>query len=328
MRVPLVDGQGNFGSIDGDPPAAERYTEVRLSKIAQYMLDDLDKATVDFRGNYDDRLQEPVVLPAKFPNLLVNGSGGIAVGMATNIPPHNLGEVIDACIAHLDNPEIGIEELCQIVPGPDFPTGGHDPGPRRHHGRLPQGPRLHHAARQGAHRGDPQGPRGADRHRHSLSGEQARADREDQRADARQGVRGRVGDLGRIEPGRHAHRHRAEARCDRRRGAEPALAPLGPADELRRQHAGDQRRTARAAQSQGHDQRVHRPPRGGGEPAHQVPARQVAGPGARVGGPCRGGRQHRRDDPSHPRRAEPGGGPRADDGRATGRPRTSGRWSS
>ncbi len=123
MRVPLVDGQGNFGSIDGDPPAAERYTEVRLSKVAQYMLDDLDKQTVDFRSNYDDRLQEPTVLPAKFPNLLVNGSGGIAVGMATNIPPHNLGEVIDACIAHLDNPEISIDELCQLVPGPDFPTG-------------------------------------------------------------------------------------------------------------------------------------------------------------------------------------------------------------
>jgi DNA gyrase subunit A len=123
MRVPLVDGQGNFGSVDGDPPAAERYTEVRLSKIAQYMLDDLDKETVDFRSNYDDRLQEPVALPAKFPNLLVNGSGGIAVGMATNIPPHNLGEVIEACIAHLDNPEISLDELCQIVPGPDFPTG-------------------------------------------------------------------------------------------------------------------------------------------------------------------------------------------------------------
>ncbi len=123
MRVPLVDGQGNFGSVDGDPPAAERYTEVRLSKIAQYMLDDLDKSTVDFRSNYDDRLQEPTVLPAKFPNLLVNGSGGIAVGMATNIPPHNLGEVIDACIAQLDNPEITLDELVQIVPGPDFPTG-------------------------------------------------------------------------------------------------------------------------------------------------------------------------------------------------------------
>jgi DNA gyrase subunit A len=123
MRVRLIDGQGNFGSVDGDPPAAERYTEARLSKIAGLMLDDLDKNTVDFRSNYDDRLQEPTVLPAKFPNLLVNGSGGIAVGMATNIPPHNLGEVIDACIAHLDNPEITLEELCQIVPGPDFPTG-------------------------------------------------------------------------------------------------------------------------------------------------------------------------------------------------------------
>ena len=124
MRVPLIDGQGNFGSVDGDPPAAERYTEARLSKIAQYLLDDLDKDTVDFKPNYDDRLQEPSVLPAKFPNLLVNGAGGIAVGMATNIPPHNLGEVIDACIAYLDNPGIGIDELAEIVPGPDFPTGG------------------------------------------------------------------------------------------------------------------------------------------------------------------------------------------------------------
>jgi DNA gyrase subunit A len=123
MRVPLVDGQGNFGSIDDDPPAAERYTECRLTKIAGTMLDDLDKDTVDFRDNYDGTLREPTVLPAKFPNLLVNGSGGIAVGMATNIPPHNLGEVIDACIAHLDNPEISIDELMQIVRGPDFPTG-------------------------------------------------------------------------------------------------------------------------------------------------------------------------------------------------------------
>jgi DNA gyrase subunit A len=123
MRVPLIDGQGNFGSLDGDPPAAERYTECRLTKIAQYLLDDIDKETVDFRDNYDGSLQEPSVLPAKFPNLLVNGAGGIAVGMATNIPPHNLGEVIDACIAQLDNPEIGIDDLCQIVQGPDFPTG-------------------------------------------------------------------------------------------------------------------------------------------------------------------------------------------------------------
>jgi DNA gyrase subunit A len=123
LRVPLIDGQGNFGSVDGDPPAAERYTECRLAKVAHALLDDLDKETVEFRDNYDGTLKEPSVLPAKFPNLLVNGSGGIAVGMATNIPPHNLGEVIDACIAHLDNPDISIDELTQIVPGPDFPTG-------------------------------------------------------------------------------------------------------------------------------------------------------------------------------------------------------------
>jgi DNA gyrase subunit A len=124
MRLPLIDGQGNFGSVDGDPPAAERYTEVRLDRAAIPLLDDLDKETVDFQPNYDGREREPVVLPAKYPNLLVNGAGGIAVGMATNIPPHNLGEVIDACFAYIDDPEIAIEDLLAIVPGPDFPTGG------------------------------------------------------------------------------------------------------------------------------------------------------------------------------------------------------------
>ncbi len=123
MRVELIDGQGNFGSVDGDPPAAMRYTEVRLEKIADQLVSDLDKATVDFQDNYDNSEREPKVLPAKFPNLLVNGGGGIAVGMATNIPPHNLGEVIDACVALIDNPEITIDELIEIVPGPDFPTG-------------------------------------------------------------------------------------------------------------------------------------------------------------------------------------------------------------
>ncbi|MBM3590161.1 MAG: DNA gyrase subunit A, partial [Alphaproteobacteria bacterium] len=124
MRVPLIDGQGNFGSIDDDPPAAMRYTESRLEKISHTMLDDLDKDTVDFVPNYDGNEKEPKVLPARFPNLLVNGSGGIAVGMATNIPPHNLGEVIDACIAFIENNDISIEDVIKIVPGPDFPTGG------------------------------------------------------------------------------------------------------------------------------------------------------------------------------------------------------------
>ena len=124
MRLTLVDGQGNFGSMDGDGAAAMRYTEARLAKVSSCLTDNLDEDTVDFMPNYDESLQEPTVLPARFPNLLVNGGNGIAVGMATNIPPHNLGEVIDACCAYIDNPEISIEELVNIVPGPDFPTGG------------------------------------------------------------------------------------------------------------------------------------------------------------------------------------------------------------
>ncbi len=124
MRLPLIDGQGNFGSIDGDPPAAMRYTESRLAKPAMALLSDLDKDTVDFQDNYDGNEKEPVVLPARFPNLLVNGASGIAVGMATNIPPHNLGEIIDACVALIDKPEITLEELIERVPGPDFPTAG------------------------------------------------------------------------------------------------------------------------------------------------------------------------------------------------------------
>ncbi|CAI9400777.1 DNA gyrase subunit A [Pleomorphomonas sp. T1.2MG-36] len=123
MRLPLVDGQGNFGSIDGDSAAAMRYTEVRLEKVAQALTDDLDKDTVDFNPNYDGSEREPSVLPARFPNLLVNGSGGIAVGMATNIPSHNLGEVVDATIRLMDNPDADIEELMEVLPGPDFPTG-------------------------------------------------------------------------------------------------------------------------------------------------------------------------------------------------------------
>jgi len=123
MRLPLIDGQGNFGSMDGDPPAAMRYTEVRMARPAEALLTDIDQDTVDFQSNYDDTSREPMVLPAEFPNLLVNGAGGIAVGMATNVPPHNLAEVIDACCAYLGDPDIGIEGLMQYIAGPDFPTG-------------------------------------------------------------------------------------------------------------------------------------------------------------------------------------------------------------
>jgi DNA gyrase subunit A len=124
MRYMLVDGQGNFGSVDGDPPAAMRYTEVRMAKIAHEMLADLEKETVDFVPNYDESESEPAVLPTKIPALLVNGSSGIAVGMATNIPPHNLTEILNACIAIIDNPDVSIHELMEYVPGPDFPTSG------------------------------------------------------------------------------------------------------------------------------------------------------------------------------------------------------------
>ncbi|RLA23956.1 MAG: DNA gyrase subunit A, partial [Gammaproteobacteria bacterium] len=124
LRYMLVDGQGNFGSVDGDSPAAMRYTEVRMSKIAHEMLADLDKDTVDFVPNYDDSMSEPNVLPARTPNLLLNGSSGIAVGMATNIPPHRLDELIEALILRIDQPDVTIEDMMKIVKGPDFPTGG------------------------------------------------------------------------------------------------------------------------------------------------------------------------------------------------------------
>jgi DNA gyrase subunit A len=124
MRLPLIQGQGNFGSMDGDPPAAMRYTEARLARAAEALLEDIERETVEFQPNYDDTSREPTVLPAQWPNLLVNGAGGIAVGMATNIPPHNLGEVIDACLAYIENPEISVDQLIELMPGPDFPTGG------------------------------------------------------------------------------------------------------------------------------------------------------------------------------------------------------------
>src|SRR5690348_13075751 len=139
MRAPLVDGQGNFGSVDDDPPAAMRYTEVRRAKIAHSLTEDIDKDTVEFRDNYDGTEKEPSVLPSRFPNLLVNGSAGIAVGMATNIPPHNLGEVIDACLAYIEDPSINLEQLTEIVPGPDFPTGALIIGKQAARGALARG---------------------------------------------------------------------------------------------------------------------------------------------------------------------------------------------
>ena len=146
LRYPLIDGHGNFGSPN-DRPAAARYTEARLSPLAMELLGEIDEDTVDFGDTYDGRNREPLVVPARFPNLLVNGGGGIAVGMATNIPPHNLGEVIDATLHLIDNPEATVEDLMRFVTGPDFPTGAMHPRPGRHRRVLPHGPRLDPHAR-------------------------------------------------------------------------------------------------------------------------------------------------------------------------------------
>ena len=200
MRLPLIDGQGNFGSIDGDMPAAMRYTEVRLEKVADELLSDLDKDTVDFQPNYDGSEHEPSVLPARFPNLLVNGAGGIAVGMATNIPPHNLGEVIDAALALIERPEMTIEELIEIVPGPDFPTGATILGRTGIRSAYRHRPRLdHHARALGAR--DQGQPREHRLHRDALSGEQAGAHRAHRRADPREAARGHLERLGRVRTG-------------------------------------------------------------------------------------------------------------------------------
>jgi DNA gyrase subunit A len=169
MRLPLIDGQGNFGSVDGDPPAAYRYTEARLTRSALAVLADIDEDTVDFQANYDGNEKEPVVLPARFPNLLVNGAGGIAVGMATNIPPHNLGEVIDACVALIDDPALSIDDLIKIVPG------------------------LDHHARQGLDRDAARRSRGDHRHRDPVSDQQSHDGRADRRAVAREEDRGHLG---------------------------------------------------------------------------------------------------------------------------------------
>ena len=195
MRYPLIDGQGNFGSVDGDSPAAMRYTEARLTGIAAEMLADIDKETVDFTDNYDGTQKEPSVLPARLPNLLINGSSGIAVGMATNIPPHHLGEIVDATIALIDDPDITSDELCTLRPGPGLPDRRHDlplrDAAQPDHGRERDGrrhppdvrprPRPGRDALAGRLRGGPRRPDGDHRHRAALPGEQGQPAREDRR---------------------------------------------------------------------------------------------------------------------------------------------------
>ena len=300
MRVPLIDGQGNFGSVDGDPPAAMRYTEARRAKVAHSMTEDIDKDTVDFRDNYDGSEREPVVLPARFPNLLVNGGGGIAVGMATNIPPHNLGEVIDGTMALIDDPTLTTEQLMEFIPGPDFPTGGIILGRGGIRSAYETGRGSIVMRGQVTVETVQARARGARRPRDPLPGQQGDDDREDRRDGARQAHRRHRRHPRRERPRRHARRDRAEARRRGRRGAQPALALLRPADLLRRQLRRAERRPAGDDEAQGRARRLRRLPRGGGDPAHQVSALQ--GPRPR---PCAGragdrGGAYRRGDPRHP----------------------------
>ncbi len=174
LRYPLVDGQGNFGSIDDDPPAAHALHRGRLSRLATEMLRDIDANTVDFGPNYDESRREPPVLPSRFPNLLVNGSSGIAVGMATNMPPHHLGETIDAIVAMIDDPDIDVEGLMKHVKGPDFPTGGVRRRSRRHPRCVPHRPRPHRHARARPHRGAARRQVGDRRHRAAVRREEGR----------------------------------------------------------------------------------------------------------------------------------------------------------
>ena len=250
LRYPLVDGQGNFGSVDGDPAAAYRYTESRLTRVAVEMLADIDKNTVDFAPNFDDRLLEPKVLPSAIPNLVVNGSSGIAVGMATNIPPHNLNEVVAAITALIDNPEIDADRDQKADQGSRFPDRRLHLRPRRHQGLSGDRTRPHRDARARRDRGEGILEQVTDRrHRASLPGQQGEADRRhggpgegrkarrDQRAPRR------------VRQGRHADRDRAEARCDSARGAQPAVQAHGDAVDLRRHHAGARARSAHDASS-------------------------------------------------------------------------------
>ena len=300
LRYPLVDGQGNFGSVDGDNAAAMRYTEIRMAKIAHELLADLEKETVDFGPNYDGSEHEPLILPARFPNLLVNGSSGIAVGMATNIPPHNLGEVIDACFAVLGNPDIDIEELINIVPAPDFPTRGIiygtadvKEGYRTGRGRVVMRARAHvedmeRAGKQAIVVDELPYQVGGDQLLKRIS-ELVHEKKIEGIADLRNESR----------QGRHAPGDRAQARRGGRDRAEQPVQAHADAGDVRHEHGRVARRPAEAAQPQAVPRRVPAPPPGSGHAAHGVRPAQGARARARARGPRRGALQRGRGDRDH-----------------------------
>ena len=319
MRHMLVDGQGNFGSVDGDNAAAMRYTEIRLAKIAHEMLADIDKETVDFGPNYDGSEKEPLVLPSKLPNLLVNGSGGIAVGMATNIPPHNLNEVVDACLHLLRNPEATIDELMEIIPAPDFPTAGIIYGINGVKDGYRTGRGTRGDARQVPLRGHRQGPApGHHRRRAALPGQQEDAAGAHGRAGAREEDRGHQPHPGRVRQVRHAPGDRAQARRSARGGAQQPVQADAAAGHLRHEHGGADQRPAQAVQPEGPDRGLPGAPPRSGDAAHRVHPAQGARARPRARRPGRGAGQHRRVHRHHPQRAHAAGGQGRADGTALG----------
>ena len=302
LRYPLVDGQGNFGSVDGDPAAAYRYTEARLTRIAVAMLEDIDKDTVAFQPNFDDRLEEPTVLPSKIPNLLVNGSSGIAVGMATNIPPHNLREVAKAVELLVDNPDATIEDLLKHIKGPDFPTGGYIYGASGLKEAYATGRGKRHHAGPG---------RRSRRSRHRASAivvielpyqvNKATLHKDIAELVSEKKIEGISDVRDESRPRRHAPGHRAQARRDPQRGAEPALQAHRDAVHLRRHQPRAGQGPAQGDAAEGAAGAVHRPPPRNHRPAHPVRPRRGRGPGAHPRRPQDRRRQHRRGDQDHPR---------------------------
>ena len=309
LRYPLVDGQGYFGSVDGDPAGAMRYTECRLSRIATELLRDIDADTVDFMPNYDESRREPMVLPARFPNLLVNGSAGIAVGMATNMPPHNLGEIVNGIVAMIDDPAINVEKLMKHVKGPDFPTGGAIVGYSGIRDAYRSRARADHGPRARAHRAAARRQERDHRHRAAVwraQGRRGRRDREDRRP--RQGGHAHRGaDVGRgaagpLRQGGHADLRRAEARCDPAGGAEQALQADAAADDLRLQRGRARRRRPEDALAARARPPLPRLPARDRHPPLEVRAAPGRAPRPRPRGLPQGARQPRRGHRADPRR--------------------------
>ena len=310
LRYPLVDGQGNFGSPGNDPPAAMRYTEARLTPLAMEMLREIDEETVDFIPNYDGRVQEPTVLPSRFPNLLANGSGGIAVGMATNMPPHNLRELAEAVFWCLENfeadEEATLAAVCERVKGPDFPTYGLIVGSQGIHDTYTTGRgsiRMRGVVRD---RGGQPGPHRDRHHRTAVSGQPRQLHHLDRRAGARRQAGRHLQHRGPVQrPRRPAHRRRAQARRRGQGGAEQPLQAHPAADQLRRQHAVHRRRCAAHAAARPADPALRQPPTRRHRAAHHLPAAQ----GQRTGPhPARSGQGARRARRGH--RVDPGVGDR------------------